>query len=972
MSACTKKKNIRRGHRGSTTRLLSEVDTALRATPPDCDDLSRLKMCLNEKLQTLKQLDSEIVELVEEGELETDITGADGYKENVFRALTQIDKAMRQPAADPPPVATPPPVSGKVKLPKITLPRFGGNLLKWSAFWDSYESAVHTNRGLSDVDKFNYLRSLLERTAYDAIAGLTLSAANYAEAVDILKKRFGDKQLIVSKYMEALLAIEPVTSDGNLRGLRRLYDEVESHMRSLKALGVKPDSYGAMLAPVLLNKLPPDVRLIVSRQTGAEASVDQILESVEKELTARERTAQDTTHTSTRRQDKGSSKPSAMALLADSSRPSCCYCQQNHASKDCTTVTATAARKQTLRSSGRCFNCLARGHLSRQCRSSGRCFKCKGKHHTSVCEGRDQAPPSVNQTPPSANQTLPSQQTSTLSPDAPPFSATSNNFCAGSVNSVLLQTAKARIYNVSAPHRSAELRLLLDSGSQRSYLSERARRRLELQPVGEQQLAIATFGSSRERIQACPIVEVGMQVRESSPLRLSLYVVPMICEPLISQSITACVAESQHLASLDLADYATGETSLEVDILIGSDYYWQLVTGGVSRGVQGPVAIHTKLGWVLSGPTSTVGPIHSSTNLVTTHVLSADAQPGDNDGLAEQLQAFWDLESLGIVGTEKTLYDDFLNTVTVRNGRYEVPLPWKETHKPLPDNFQLSQKRLKGLLHRLKQNPDVLKQYDSIIRDQIKGGIVEPVPGEDSSPNLCHYLPHHAVVRNDKATTKLRIVYDASARVADGPSLNDCLHKGPKFNQLILDILLRFRVFKYALIADLEKAFLQISVLEDDRDVLRFLWVDDIHKEFPVICTLRFTRVVFGVSASPFLLNATLKHHLEKYAATHPDVVERLLESTYVDDIVTGANTEDEAFELYSQAKSIFREGHSISGNSCQTLSLSKGGLIGLSSIPLEHLTLLLTSTYHPLWMRVTWRLCLVTRRHLEWQNRRS
>lgn len=85
--------------------------------------------------------------------------------------------------------------------------------MKWTMFWDSYKSAVHSNDELSDVDKFNYLKSLLERTAYEAIAGLTLSSANYAEAVDILEKRFGNKQLIISKHMETFLNMDVVTSD---------------------------------------------------------------------------------------------------------------------------------------------------------------------------------------------------------------------------------------------------------------------------------------------------------------------------------------------------------------------------------------------------------------------------------------------------------------------------------------------------------------------------------------------------------------------------------------------------------------------------------------------------------------------------------------------------------------------------------------------------------------------------------------
>ncbi|MCG8623377.1 MAG: hypothetical protein MJE68_15465, partial [Proteobacteria bacterium] len=201
------------------------------------------------------------------------------------------------------------------------------------------------------------------------------------------------------------------------------------------------------------------------------------------------------------------------------------------------------------------------------------------------------------------------------------------------------------------------------------------------------------------------------------------------------------------------------------------------------------------------------------------------------------------------------MYDEFANTIVFRDGRYMVSLPWKEFHSPLPNNYQLSHNRLRGLLHRLKQTPSILREYDGIIRDQVDKGIVEPVMETDPALSRLHYLLHHAVIRTDKTTTKLRIVYDALAK-SNGPSLNDCLHTGPKFNQLILDILMRFRSFRVALTADIEKAFLMISVAEHDRNVLRFLWVDDLAKDPPDIRILRFTRVVFGVSSSPFLLNA--------------------------------------------------------------------------------------------------------------------
>ena len=90
-----------------------------------------------------------------------------------------------------------------------------------------------------------------------------------------------------------------------------------------------------------------------------------------------------------------------------------------------------------------------------------------------------------------------------------------------------------------------------------------------------------------------------------------------------------------------------------------------------------------------------------------------------------------------------------------------------------------------------------------------------------------------------------------------------------------------------------------VALAEEDRDVLRFLWYDDVFSEQPEIIQLRFARVVFGVTSSPFLLNATVRHHLEQYKDTYPELVEKLIKATYVDDIVTGANSEEAAYQLF-------------------------------------------------------------------------
>ena len=123
---------------------------------------------------------------------------------------------------------------------------------------------------LSPVDKFNYLRGLLQRSALEAISALALTDANYPEAVSILERRFGNKQQIISKHMDTLIYVEAVTTPHNVKGLRRLYDLIESNIRSLKSLGVDSASYGTLLASVLITKIPPELQLILSRESGGD------------------------------------------------------------------------------------------------------------------------------------------------------------------------------------------------------------------------------------------------------------------------------------------------------------------------------------------------------------------------------------------------------------------------------------------------------------------------------------------------------------------------------------------------------------------------------------------------------------------------------------------------------------------------------------------------------------------------------
>ena len=213
-----------------------------------------------------------------------------------------------------------------------------------------------------------------------------------------------------------------------------------------------------------------------------------------------------------------------------------------------------------------------------------------------------------------------------------------------------------------------------------------------------------------------------MHLKGYPSMSLSLYVVPTICEPLVRQPVVACVKQHPHLLGLELADFSTTKGSLSVDVLIGADLYWELVTGNVCRGDDGPTAIYTKMGWVLSGPSSYNELALCALNLSITHVLHTGVLLENPSSLNDQLRAFWVLEALGIQDKERTLYDEFTGVVKFKDGRYQVPLPWRELHDPLPDNYQLSVTRLHGLISRLRQDEEVLKEYDGMIRDQLENG----------------------------------------------------------------------------------------------------------------------------------------------------------------------------------------------------------------------------------------------------------
>ena len=936
-----KKKRIRGSHKAYVTTTLEKVQGLLDNFEfSAANQVKTYRIALTEKLDILGALDNEILTLIAEENIDDEISETGIFRESIHQMIVQIDEALNvvevensghtdksishYPSNSNSYSFTESLGAGKAKLPKIILKKFHGDPICFTPFWDSFRSAVDDNPCLSDVDKFNYLRHLLQGSAAGAIRGLPLTAENYGAAKDILKKRFGQPQIIINAHMEGLVKVAAVTVDNDLKRLRFLYDRVEAHVRALQALGIQCESYGKLLVPLLMEKLPPSMRLIISRAIDQpEWDLDILLKAFDSEIEARERCEPIGTNPSDfftpkrpfpSQTNKGKEVPTGATLTNQSEQPvSCTFCKQSHPSASCGTVIDISARRNLLKQQGCCFVCLRRNHLARNCSPSKVCRICSGRHHMSICENANRG---------SGNSEIQSRGSSVVSSDGGERRSnenkTSTTVYVDSNSSILLQTAIAQVSRVHQLHPVVNMRILFDSGSQRSYISERAKAKLNLPPKRKEKLLIKTFGQENEQLKECDLVEFCVGgLSESSKVQMTALAVPLICSPLKDQAVQFAQQSYSHLADLELADHPTEDCDSEVDVLIGNDFYWSFFTGDMKRGESGPVAMKKSLGWVLSGPMPHAPGSGSDVNLVTCHTLRLNTSGCDNlnisrkdeDPLVEQVKKFWELESIGVSPHEGTVHDKFLDTIRWCDGRYEVSLPWKEQHALLPDNYALAVSRLASVLKRLRRNPELLAEYSRIIDEQSSQEIISDVdPNAPVQVGRLHYLAHHPVVREDKQTTKVRIVYDASAK-SSGPSLNDCLHAGPSLTSEIPDVLMRFRYHQVALVADIEKAFLMVQVANADRDVLRFLWIDDPSSEDPNIVLKRFNRVVFAVTSSPFLLNGTVRHHVSNYEAEDPQFVNDFLSSLYVDDFNGGKDSVPEAFQLYTKAKSRMKEG---------------------------------------------------------------
>ncbi|XP_054720641.1 uncharacterized protein LOC129230265 [Uloborus diversus] len=795
-----------------------------------------------------------------------------------------------------------------INLPRLIIDKFDGDPSDWQRFWDQYESAIHKNTDISNVDKFNYLRSYLKGAASNAIKGFSLTNNNYQSAIDTLKDRFGKKTIVINSHLNKLLSLNAVKRSNDVVSLRKLFDTCQTEIRNLESLGVTEDSYGTLLCPILIRLLPNDIVLEITKKytIDDEWKVSEIMKILKAEVISREKAATLISSSSTQNTEHfppvhskrdsqelshktSKNRPSTASELLNETKfkgGKCFFCEEDkHLLRDCKEfkMKQMSQKRDFLMKLGCCFICFNKGHLANKCRSVIKCRICSRRHYEMMC-------PDIKRSGIRENS---EDNDSELEKSVDALHSMTSK-------EVLLQTLVVKLIG---KNEERNVRAVIDTGSQFSYILKPTVIEMGFKVQGEEELSHSLFGGAKTKIEKHRSYKILLaDLKGSYTCSLDVLDQNIICNDIPSIRKGPWLKELK-MKGIHLTDVQRNFGSVEVHL--GADVAGKLFTGKREELASGLVALHTKLGWTLLGKVP-------QNNCKRNFTMSATTMLSQNEMSVSKL---WDLEIIGIrdpiqqnskEDAYKAVMNYFQKTVKQNeDGRYEVNLPWKMDNAILHDNYNLSLKRLESTCRNLDKR-GLRDKYDEVFDEWIQEGIIEELSNSEIDMPA-HYLPHRPVIK-EKGTTKIRPVFDASSKGPNHPSLNDCLETGINLIETIPSILARFRVGKIGVVADIKRAFLQISVNKEDRDFLRFLWYNKNNE----LTIFRHTRVVFGVTSSAFLLSAVLDHHLYRTSLSEKEtrvISEKLRNSFYVDNCVTSVHDKFEAHTFIEESTRIMKEG---------------------------------------------------------------
>ncbi|XP_069358401.1 uncharacterized protein [Maniola hyperantus] len=755
------------------------------------------------------------------------------------------------------------------KLPTIKISNFDGSYYKWLEFKDTFVSLVHDNTRIKDIHKFYYLNSYLEGEAARVISNLEVSDKNYSEAWQLLCERYDNKRQLINNHLKALFSVDSVRETE--KSFRFIIDHVTKNLRALHTLGLPTESWDVIVIFLISQKLDPTTSFKWEESRSSLKDIptlDDFFQFLKNRADVFETIKG-------KRRDSILPSPKAKKEFTKSfsatSSPSkskvnlvCPVCKGKHRIYECLTFKNKSPedRSALVSSLGLCRNCLRRDHNVDQCRLPGGCRICKQRHnslvHVNASEGEEEA----------------------VALETVTMSSTSET-------EVLLCTALIDILNPST-NEKITVRALLDSGSQSSFLTTAVKQRLGLSSQ-KIDTKIIGIGDTKLNVFAERCLVRIKSKHSSFNVTISCLILPKLTGQLPKVAFNT---KGLNISNFQLAD-PTFNIPSDIDVILGAELFWCIIgTEQHSLGEHHPILRSSKLGWLIAGP---IGPSKKAHKSKPAQETSCNLVSCDSD-LSNEITKFWELEKVptktSYTEEERHCEKHFLqNTYRCDDGRFCVRIPLRCDKDCLGNSYALAERRFFNLERRFIKQPVLKQLYVEFIKEyaDLKHLSVYDKPPSETS----FYLPHHPVLKLTSESSKIRVVYDGSAQTTSGFSVNDLQMVGPNIQDSLFNILVRFRQHKYVLSADIEKMYRSIMVDESDRDLQLILWRE---QESQPLMTLQLNTVTYGLSSSSFLSTRCLWQCGEECGDAATKTV--IQNDFYVDDLLTGATTEEELLHI--------------------------------------------------------------------------
>ncbi|XP_062558239.1 uncharacterized protein LOC134223119 [Armigeres subalbatus] len=839
-------------------------------------------------------------------------------EEQFFRVKGGLTSLMPSVAPTPAQVVAPVPAishSIGVKLPTITLPQFDGDLNEWLTFHDSFSSLIHSSADIPCIQKFQYLRSALKGDALRLIETLTITAANYSVAWQSLLNRYANKYLLKKKHLQAITH-QPKMLAKSASKLCVVVEEFQRHVKILEQLGEPTTQWSSLLVHLLCSRV--DEQSLKDWEEFMSAGNDPTYANLIEFLNKKIRTFESLSitavqfalspqnkHNPPSKQSRSSQGPSSSQInsyaATENYLPNCHACNQQHLLVKCPVFEKMPLkdRLNVVNAKKICSNCFRGDHFVRKCASKFSCRVCQKRHHTLLHPGFE---PLTNNNG-NINLSQGHRQGSTSNAARCEVEAigaqTETSISSNSVSdprsvNVFLSTVVLII--IDGYGREHLARALLDSGSQCCLMSERLCQQLRLvrrrinQPI---------FGVGESQVRA--VGSASTEIRS----RLEEFSVPMECLILrnITTSLPAVTIPKNNCfipEGIDLAD-PDYNVSRRIDLIIGAEHFYTFLKGGrMNLGESSPTLVESVFGWLVSGKSSYAPIPHPP----LCHISTLES-------LDRNIEKFWRIEEVDtkVLSPIEQHCENFYKSTVSRDpsGRYVVKYPKKDgfSHM-LGESYTNAVRRLEGLERKLERNELLKERYHTFMSEFVNLGHMREISLDEEASSVACFLPHHPVVKEASMTTKVRGVFDASAKTSTGYSLNDGLLTGPVLQDELYLIILRFRRYKVVLLADIEKMYRMVRIHPDDQPLqcvlFRFSKVAPITKYV-------LTTVTYGLSPSSFLATRTLYQLAEDEGSSYPLAADALKQDFYMDDFIRGENSVDSAIQLRRQMTELLHRG---------------------------------------------------------------